>query len=218
MIRIALVLGAVAVLAVPTYAQTPKVPEGWKLADPDAQNPATDAPTKESSSAEERLNKFQVRNQPPGIVLWSGGHTLQAQQSWLGIIEGSDHFKELSESGAIAKFPPRNPEEALLRLMWSTRFEPPLVIPTLVDAYILEWGDSCPQSLKWDGVISHEQWRDLYLNGNLINFPPRTMPEAMMRASWIARFLPSRWATTILALYTDLYRRGFGDACAPLRR
>ena len=48
----------------------------------------------------------------------------------------------------------------------------------------------------------------------LRNFPPRTMPEAMMRASWIARFLPGRWATTILALYTDLYRRGFGDACA----
>ena len=190
MIRIALVLAAVAVLAVPMYAQTPKVPDGWKLANPDVQNPATDAPTKESLSAEERINRFRVRNHPPEIILESGDQTLQAQQLWRGIIEGSDHFKDLSESGAIAKFPPRNPEEALLRLMWSTGFERPLVLPTLIDAYIFEWGDSCPRGLKWDGVISHERWRDLYRNGRLINFPPRTMPEAMMRASWIARFLP----------------------------
>ena len=199
MIRVALVLAAVAVLSVPTYVQTPKVPLGWKLADPDAQKPPSDAPTTESLNTEERINRLQVH------------------YPWRGIIEGYEHFKQLSESGEIAEFPPRNPEEALLRLMWSSQFMPPVVMPALIDAYVFEWGDSCPRGLKWDGVISRDRWQELYRNGQLVHFPPRTMPEAMMRVSWIASSLGGRWVKTILTLYADLYRRGFADACASPR-
>ena len=120
----------------------------------------------------------------------------------------------MSESGEIARFTPRTPQEALLRMIWTTGLQP-AILPILIDEFYREWGNRCPQGAKWDGPpLSRERWRDLVRNGQLINFPPRTKAEAMTRMGWIASYGGYRWGTAVSQVYADYYNRGFGSACA----
>lgn len=125
-----------------------------------------------------------------------------------------DAFKQLTESGEIANYPPRTPEEALLRLVWTAGIQPG-ILRILIQEFYREWGDRCPQDLDWvEQPLSYERWRDLVRNGDLVNFPPKTMDEVMVRVGWISGYVGPRRGTEVAQVYSGYYSRGFRGACA----
>ena len=139
-----------------------------------------------------------------------GSSTIE-QDLWKGPPLTREQFRHLYESGEVANFPARTPEEALLRLAWTINFSVPSVARILIDEHHIEWGESCPQRLDWKGPpLSRQRWKDLLETGETVNYPPRTRAEATLRLPWIASY----FRATVIQIYADYYRYGYGDGCS----